>query len=478
MEILTPKQIVEELDKYIVGQNRAKKAVAIALRSRWRRQQLDPDLKDEVTPKNIIMIGSTGIGKTEIARRLAKLAQAPFIKVEASKFTEVGYVGRDVESMIRDLTELAVKMVREEKTEHVKEQAGKLAEERILDLLLPETRKKRPRKVQKNGNIKDENIAEVENNNEAQKEENKEIDFLETREKLRNLFREGKLNNREMRTAMIEIFSSSGLEEMGVNFQDMLGNAFPPKKTKKKKMLMNEAYEYFVEEESQRLVDMDKVIEQAIKRVEESGIVFIDEIDKIAGREGKSGPDVSREGVQRDLLPIIESSTIPTKYGMVKTDHILFIAAGAFNVSKPSDLIPELQGRFPIRVRLDRLNKDDFVRILKEPKNALIKQYTALLKAEEVDLVFKNESLDKIASLAMEINQRTEDIGARRLYSIMEKILADISFEAPERKGEKIIIDKAYIEKNVKIEDILKDDELKEKRSLGFINPPLAEKVV
>jgi ATP-dependent HslUV protease ATP-binding subunit HslU len=429
----TPREIVSELDKYIVGQDKAKRAVAIALRNRWRRQRVTPELRDEIAPKNILMIGPTGVGKTEIARRLAKLAQAPFLKVEASKFTEVGYVGRDVESMIRDLTDIAVKMVTDEEKQTVLVKAEDLAEERILDLLYP-----------KNKNAESEPSSD-------------------TREKLRKLLREGKLDERYVdievasRNFPIQVFTPSGLEEMDVNISDMLGNLFP-KRTKKRKVRVPEAMKFLIQEEAEKLVDMDKVVKLAIERVEQAGIVFIDEIDKVAGRESTAGPDVSREGVQRDLLPIIEGCTVNTKHGMVRTDHILFIGAGAFHVSKPSDLIPELQGRFPIRVELDPLTKEDFIRILTEPKNALIRQYKELLRTENIDLVFKEDSISEIADIAAHVNESTENIGARRLHTILEKILEDISFNAPDMSRQKFVIDSKYIKE--KIEGIVKDRDL------------------
>jgi len=433
----TPREIVSELDRYIIGQNNAKRAVSIALRNRWRRQRVSPDLKDEIAPKNILMIGPTGVGKTEIARRLAKLAQAPFLKVEASKFTEVGYVGRDVESMIRDLTDIAIKMVTDEEKTSVRVKAEELAEERMLDLLLPP--------------------PSVGPENEAPESSS------DTRQKLRKLLREGKLDERFVdievtsKNLPIQVFSPSGMDEMDVNISDMIGNLFP-KKTKLRKVNVPEAMEVLIQEEAQKLIDMDNVVKLAIDRVEQSGIIFIDEIDKVAGRESTAGPDVSREGVQRDLLPIIEGCTVNTKHGMVRTDHILFVGAGAFHVSKPSDLIPELQGRFPIRVELEPLTKDDFVNILTKPKNALIKQYMELLNTESIELVFADDAINEIAETAQHVNESTENIGARRLHTIMEKMLDDISFEAPDMTEEKIVIDAKYVKD--KIADIVKDRDL------------------
>ncbi len=455
MDVLIPKQIVEELDLYIVGQGKAKRSVAIALRNRWRRQQVPEELRDEIAPKNIIMIGPTGVGKTEISRRLAKLAQAPFLKIEASKFTEVGYVGRDVDSMIRDLTELAVNMLKEEEKKNVQSRAKEIAEERLLDILLPPRRKEMPSK-------KPEQIEKplelVESEEDVLREENR------TRDKLRNMLREGKLNERfvDLETSninlpIIEVFSSTGLEEMEFNIRDMFGNLMP-RKTKRRKVKVPEALEILTQEEGQKLIDMDKITKQSIEKVENSGIVFLDEIDKIVGRDSGHGPDVSREGVQRDLLPIIEGCTVVTKYGMVKTDHILFIAAGAFHTSKPSDLIPEMQGRFPIRVELDSLTKEDFVRILTEPRNALIRQYIALMETEGVKLEFKPEAIDKIAEIATIVNERTENIGARRLYTIMESLLDEISFDAPEMKEKRFVIDAQYV--HDKLSAVIKDEDL------------------
>lgn len=451
VEVLTPRQIVSELDKYIIGQDQAKRSVAIALRNRWRRQQVSPELRDEIAPKNIIMMGPTGVGKTEIARRLARLANSPFLKIEATKFTEVGYVGRDVESMVRDLTELAVSMAKKEEQEIVKSKAKELAEERLLDILLP----KKSQEVQEEEEADKERILEVVKSDKTE---------TTTREKLRRMLRSGKLDKRYVELEvtnsnmpMVEIFSSAGLEEMEFNVKEIFGNILPTKK-KKRRVKIPEAMEIIFQEESQRLIDMDKVIEKAVTITEQNGIIFLDELDKVAGSESSHGPDVSREGVQRDLLPIVEGSTIATKYGMVKSDHILFIAAGAFNMSKPSDLLPELQGRFPIRVELDSLSMEDFVRILLEPKNALITQYKALLATEDIDLIFEESAVTEIAGMASNVNERTENIGARRLHTVMEKLVDEISFEAPDMTTKSVTINKDYV--TDKLADILEDENL------------------
>ena len=452
LDELTPREIVAELDKHVIGQKDAKRAVAIALRNRTRRQKLTPELAEEIIPKNIIMIGPTGVGKTEIARRLAKLANSPFLKVEASKFTEVGYVGRDVESMVRDLVEIAIDNVREEKLEDVADKAELNAEERLLDILLPPTPAPRTDGATASGGVVIDGTPALTESSSR------------TREKLRQQLREGKLDDRtveidvrERNFPSFEILTNQGVEEMDVNIKDMLPSIFG-QRTKKRKMKVNEAFEYLIQEEEQRLIDMDQVTRMAIDRVENSGIVFLDEIDKIAGREGGHGPDVSREGVQRDILPIVEGTTVNTRYGMVRTDHILFVAAGAFHVSKPSDLIPELQGRFPIRVELQSLTMEDFVRILTEPKSSLVKQYTALLETEGVKLSFTKEALDEIAHFAFRVNESTENIGARRLHTIMERVLDELSFEAPEKKGQDVTIDADYVRKM--LSDIVKDQDL------------------
>jgi ATP-dependent HslUV protease ATP-binding subunit HslU len=454
---LTPREIVEKLDRHIIGQADAKRAVAIALRNRWRRQNVSEELADEISPKNIIMIGPTGVGKTEIARRLAKLDNSPFLKVEASKFTEVGYVGRDVESMIRDLVELSINMVKSEEQESVQAKAAEIAEEKLLDLLLP------PRPAEKNvGDMLTNPESDLESISTTE-EQMKKADA--TREKLRQLLKDGKLDNRmvelEVTEArggpMIEIFSAAGMEDMGLNIKDMLGNAFPQKK-KRRTVKVPEALEILAEEETQKLIDMDKVTKTALDRVEQSGIIFLDEIDKIVGSDSAHGPDVSREGVQRDLLPIVEGSNVNTRYGMVKTDHILFIAAGAFSASKPSDLIPELQGRFPIRVELDSLGKEEFIRILTEPKNALVKQYVEMMATEGIKLSFTEDAVAAIAEVATQVNEKTENIGARRLYTIMETLLDEISFDAPDRKEKKIAIDAKYVDE--KLDEIVEDEDL------------------
>jgi ATP-dependent HslUV protease ATP-binding subunit HslU len=452
LDELTPREIVAELDKYVIGQNAAKRAVAIALRNRMRRQKLAPELAEEVIPKNIIMIGPTGVGKTEIARRLAKLANSPFLKVEASKFTEVGYVGRDVESMIRDLVEIAIEMIREERLEDVSDKAELNAEERLLDILLPPSPPPSSTAPNSSGGVVIDASTSLSESSSR------------TREKLRQQLREGKLDDRtveietrERNFPSFEIISNQGVEEMDVNIKDMLPNLFG-QRTKKRKMKVNEAFEYLIQEEEQRLIDMDQVTRMAIDRVEDSGIIFLDEIDKIAGRESGHGPDVSREGVQRDILPIVEGTTVNTRYGMVRTDHILFIAAGAFHVSKPSDLIPELQGRFPIRVELQSLTMEDFIRILTEPKSSLVKQYVALMETEGVKLEFSREAQEEIARYAFRVNEGTENIGARRLHTIMERVLDEISFDAPDKKGENIKVDADYVRKM--LADIVKDQDL------------------
>src|SRR5246127_1364784 len=440
LDELTPREIVAELDKYVIGRKDAKRAVAIALRNRMRRQKLPSDMAEEVIPKNIIMIGPTGVGKTEISRRLAKLANSPFLKVEASKFTEVGYVGRDVESMIRDLVEIAIDNVREEKLEDVSDKAELNAEERLLDILLPPAAPRPPEPTA--GFV----LEGTTSSGDSQSR---------TREKLRQQLREGKLDERmvelevrERNFPSFEIISNQGVEEMDVNIKDMLPNIFG-QRSKKRKMKVNEAFEYLIQEEEQRLIDMDQVTRTAIDRVENSGIVFLDEIDKIAGRESGHGPDVSREGVQRDILPIVEGTTVNTRYGMVRTDHILFIAAGAFHITKPSDLIPELQGRLPLRVELSALTEEDFVRILTEPKNALIKQYIALLETEGVKLAFSDDAIASLARFAVMVNEQTENIGARRLHTILERVLDEISFEAPELKKKTVKVDASYVSKQL-----------------------------
>ncbi|TFG42624.1 MAG: ATP-dependent protease ATPase subunit HslU [Syntrophobacterales bacterium] len=449
MKILKPSEIVTELDKYVIGQHQAKRSVAVALRNRWRRQQVPPELRNEIAPKNIILIGPTGVGKTEIARRLSMLTESPFHKVEASKFTEVGYVGRDVESMVRELLEMTITLDKAREHEAVKEKARQMAEERMLDLLLP----KAGRSPDHPGETQIELVTAATGEPPS------------TREKLRSLLRQGKLDQRYVDLEiqdrgggpMVEIFSNAGMEEMGINFKDMLGGLFP-KGIKRRKLKVPEAMDALAHEEAQGLVDMEKIVKCAIEKVEQAGIIFIDEIDKIVAKNGSHGPDVSREGVQRDLLPVVEGCTVATKHGPIKTDHILFVASGAFHTVKPSDLIPELQGRFPIRVELDALGRAEFVRILTEPKNALVLQYTALLKTDGIDIVFSKEAVDEIARLAEEVNTRTEKIGARRLHTLMERLLEEILFDAPDLAEQQVVVDPRYVE--AKLKDIISSEDL------------------
>jgi len=450
---LTPRQIVAELDKYIIGQDQAKRMVSIALRNRWRRRQLGPELREEVAPKNIIMIGSTGVGKTEVARRLAKLAGSPFFKVEASKFTEVGYVGRDVESMVRDLMEIGVNMVRQEEMDRVREKAEELAEEDLLDLLLPKSRK--------NSYSQDTQEGASSDTDQGYEQESEQVEVpaenVSTREKFRKMWKQGKLDDRmvevevEGQGVQVGVMSMPGMEEMESQFQDMFSKMFPKKK-KTRKMKVQDAYEHLVQQECERLIDQDKVIEMAKERVEQSGIIFLDELDKVCGKDGGGSQqtDVSREGVQRDMLPVVEGCVVNTKHGMIRTDHILFIAAGAFHYTKPSDMIPELQGRFPLRVELDALTEEEFYRILTEPQNALTLQYSALLGTENVEVEFADTGLRELSKFAQKVNEETENIGARRLYTLMEKVLHDISFEAPEKSGEKLLIDADYVRDKLK----------------------------
>ncbi len=456
---LKPREIVTRLDRYIIGQKNAKKSVAIALRNRWRRRQVPEDLRDEIAPKNIILIGATGVGKTEIARRLASLTDSPFYKVEASKFTEVGYVGRDVESMIRDLLELTVNNLKARQQEAVQEKAAIIAEERILDILLPGSNDRENKgKVDIAPPQEKDNIIEMVNPEDTSK------GISSTREKLRKMLQAGKLDNRfvdldvpSSSMPMVEIFSNTGMEEMGINMKDMLGSLMP-KNTKRRKLKVSEALKILCQEEAAHLVDMEKVTADAVEMVEQSGIIFLDEIDKIASRGTSHGPEVSKEGVQRDLLPIVEGSSVPTKYGTVKTDHILFIASGAFHISKPSDLIPELQGRFPIRVELNSLGKNEFSRILTEPKNALVLQYIALLRTEGIALEFTDDAVDRIAAIAVDVNESTENIGARRLHTLMERLLEDVLFEAPDTEEKKIVVDSDFVDRQLM--DIVKDEDL------------------
>ena len=465
MSDLKPVEIVMELDKYIIGQDKAKRSVAIALRNRWRRRQVEDDLRDEISPKNIIMIGPTGVGKTEISRRLANLTDSPFFKVEASKFTEIGYVGRDVESMIRDLVDLTVNRMKDKAEEEVMDKAEHIAEERVLDLLLPRTPVKKPVKAGEEDAETAGTVAEVEDAGEKPVEpaiENPEAE--KTREKLRKMLKEGKLDSRmvdidvsDQQGPMVEIFSTMGMEDLGMNIRDMMSNLMP-KNTKRRKVTVEEALDILTDQEAQNLVDMDKVVDNAVEMVEQSGIIFIDEIDKVTGNHAGSGPEVSREGVQRDLLPIVEGSSVPTKYGIVKTDHILFIASGAFHTSKPSDLIPELQGRFPIRVELDSLGQKEFIRILTEPQNALLLQYIALLRTEGVTLSFEDSAVAEIARIAEDVNSRTENIGARRLHTLMEYLLEDILFHAPDVAEKNVTIDSEFVKERLR--NVVEDEDL------------------